>query len=218
MFAGLLILCVGLPPESPPPPAASEARKDALARFGAGVWQARRERLLSAAKSLEAAAVLDPESTAALKELVSVYARIGREPEAIRAARTVMERRPTDAATAHKLARLLGDLGELSDAIDFARIAAEHTDATEWPEKSLAAIRDLATLLERAGQRNEAAKAWRQAMDLLVTRRKAILAIVAFSPRELDAETADASERLGHALAKAGDAASSDRREPRATR
>src|SRR6476646_6653071 len=92
MFSGLLLVCLGSPPEAPLPPTALESRKESLARFGAGLWQARRERLLSAIKSLEAAAKQDPDSTAALKELVSVYARIGREPDAIHAARAVLER------------------------------------------------------------------------------------------------------------------------------
>ena len=44
-----------------------------------GLWQARRNRLLSSIQSLEAAARRDPDSTAALKELIAVYSQIGRE-------------------------------------------------------------------------------------------------------------------------------------------
>src|SRR5438094_3608995 len=110
MFAGIVLLALGAPPEleiESLPLRVPEARKDALARFGAGLWQARRDRLLTAIKSLEAAAKQDPDSTAALKELIGVYSKIGREPEAIRAARMVMEKDPQDAETAHALARLL---------------------------------------------------------------------------------------------------------------
>jgi tetratricopeptide (TPR) repeat protein len=204
MFAGLLLVCLGAPPQEPQLPVANEARKDSLAKFGAGLWQARRERLLTAAKSLEAASKQDPESTAALKELVSVYARIGREPDAIRAARTVMERDPTDASTAHKLARLLNDLGEANEAVTFAKIAAEHVDATDQPEKALAVYRDLAVLQDRAGNVKDAVAAWRRVTEFLTTRRKAVIAIGAFTAVELDAEIADALERLGKAYVKAG--------------
>ena len=96
MFPGLLtgaILGVGAPATddtrgltSPGSPR-TEERKDALARYGAAVWDARRDRLLSAAKGFEAAAKQDPEATAPLKELVRVYVQLGREPEAIRIAR-----------------------------------------------------------------------------------------------------------------------------------
>src|SRR5439155_20417517 len=127
MFAGIVLLALGAPPglevESLPP-RIPEARKDALARFGAGLWQARRDRLLTAIKSLEAAAKEDPDSTAALKELISVYAQIGREPDAIRAARTVLEKEPHDADTAHALARLLSEAGEFGEALSFAQVAA----------------------------------------------------------------------------------------------
>jgi tetratricopeptide (TPR) repeat protein len=204
MFVGLLSLCLAAPPEEPLQPAASEAHKSALAQFGAGLWQARRERLLTAAKTLEAAAKQDPDSTAALKELISIYARIGREPEAIRAARNVLEKNPTDADTAHKLSRLLADVGEPVEAATFAKVAAEHIDPVEWPEKALAIYRDLAALEDRNGGAVGAARAWRLALDLLVNRRKAVLATAAWTPRELDADTADAYERLGKSLVKAG--------------
>src|SRR5207237_695598 len=87
-------------------PRSGVTRRAARARDGAALWQGRRDRLLSAARSLEAAAKQDPDATAPLKELVRVYSRIGREPDAIRAARRVLEKEPTDADTAHALARL----------------------------------------------------------------------------------------------------------------
>ncbi len=205
MLAGVLLLAFGAPPaapEEPQAPSVSESRKDALARYGTGLWQARRDRLLTAIKSLEAAAKQDPDSTAPLKELIAVYAQIGREPDAIRMARTVLEREPHDPDTAHTLARLLNDSGEVGEAVSFAKVAAEHIDASYRPEKALAIYRDLATLLDKAGDAAGAVDAWKLAVDLLTSRRKAIIATVAFTPQELDVETADAFERLGKALVK----------------
>jgi tetratricopeptide (TPR) repeat protein len=206
MFAGILLVILASPLDEPLPATANESHKDALARYGAGLWQARRERLLTAAKSLEVAAKQDPDSTAALKELVSVYARIGREPEAIRAARTIMEKNPTDADMAHKLSRLLADVGEVADAVSFAKVAAEHIDLTEWPEKALAIYRDLASLEDRNGNAKGSVRAWQQTLALLAGRRKSLIALAAFTPHELDVETADAYERLGKSLVKAGSA------------
>ena len=203
MFAGILLFCLAAP-DDPLPATANESHNDALARYGAGLWQARRERLLTAAKSLEAAAKQDPDSTAALKELVSVYARIGREPEAIRAARSILEKNPTDADTAHKLSRLLADVGETADAVSFAKVAANHIDSSEWPEKTLAIYRDLAALEDRNGNAKGAVQAWRQALEFLTTKRKTLIDLAAFTPREIDVETADTLERLGKSLVKTG--------------
>ncbi|MFO0801803.1 MAG: hypothetical protein U0791_01585 [Gemmataceae bacterium] len=182
MFAGLLLVCLGAPPEEPQLPVANEQRKDSLARFGAGVWQARRERLLTAVKSLESAAKLDPDSTAALKELVSAYARLGREPDAIRAARTVMERDPTDADTAHKLARLLNGAPRRSGRAEFAHGSRPSIDAADRPEEGVGRVPRLGRAGRSHGGRvKEAAQAWKRVVDFLTTRRKPILAIGAFT-------------------------------------
>ena len=205
MWIGLLLIGLGEPPRLEAlPPRVPEVRKDALARFGAGLWQARRDRLLTAIESLEAAAKQDPDSTAALKELVAVYAKIGREPQAIRAARTVLEQDPHDADTAQALARLLADAGELTEAVSFAKVAAKNIDATVRPEKAIAAYRDLAALEDRSGNAAGAVDALKLALDLLTTKRKAVIALAAFTPHEVDEEVADLSERLGKALVKSG--------------
>jgi tetratricopeptide (TPR) repeat protein len=206
LIVGAVLLTFGADPAPAPgahPPGASEARKDALARYGAAVWQLRRDRLLSAAKSLEAAARQDPESAAPLRELVRVYSQIGREPEAIRAARRSLERDPTDVDTAHTLARLLHDAGELADAVAAAKLAAESPALADRPDKALAVYRDLATLMEASGDPAGAADALRKAVDLLTEDRAAVLASGAFTPKEIDAEAADSWERLGRALVKA---------------
>jgi tetratricopeptide (TPR) repeat protein len=202
MSAGLLVIIALASPPAIEEPRAPEAHKQALAKFGAGLWQARRDRLLSAIKSLEAAAKQDPDSTAALKELISVYAQIGREPDAVRAARTVLEKDPHDADTAHALARLLSDAGEFGEALTFARVAVENIEATARPEKALAIFRDLAALHDRTGDTAGAVAAWKLAVELLTIQRKAIIALVAFTPQEIDVELADAYERLGKALVK----------------
>ena len=90
LLTGVLLLGVGAPPEPAadvPVPGMAAARRDALARYGAGLWQVRRDRLLSAAKSLEAAARQDPDAATPLKELIRVYTLLGREPDAITAFR-----------------------------------------------------------------------------------------------------------------------------------
>jgi tetratricopeptide (TPR) repeat protein len=202
LVVGTLLLASAAPPE----PAVAEGRKDALARFGTAVWQARRDRLLSAARSFEAATNQDPDSTAPLKELVAVYAQLGREPDAIRVARTVLEKDPHDADTAHALSKLLFDAGELTEAVTVAKLAAENVDADEHPDKALGIYRDLATLSDKAGDPAAAAAALRQAVELLTTNRKQVIDSGVFTAKEVDDRAADTFERLGRALAKQGKA------------
>lgn len=208
VIASAVLLCLGDSGKAPPRSAASgmAARKDALARYGAGIWQIRRERLLSAAKALEAAAKQDPEAAAPLKELVRVYSQIGRERDAIRVARAILEKEPKDADTAHALARLLFDAGELKEAIAVATVAADNVDETDRPDKALGVYRDLATLFDKAGDPSGAAAALRKAVELLTEKRKAVVATRTLTPKEVDAEAAETYERLGKVLIKQGKA------------
>ncbi|MBN9519784.1 tetratricopeptide repeat protein [bacterium] len=199
LIAGALLLTLAQPP-TPPTPDWSPAHRDALARYGAGLMQARRDRLLTAAAAFEKAAKDDPDSTEPLKELVRLYSQTGREPDAVRAARTVLERNPADHDTAHALARLLYDLGELHEAVSVARSAAAGVDPARRPEKALALSRDLGTLLEKANDPAGAEAALTRARDVLVTHRKQLVVPGGLTPTEADVALANTQERLGKAL------------------
>ncbi len=204
MVGGLLIgavLCVSADPVLVAPGMA-EARRDALARYGVAVWNLRRDRLLTAAKQFEAAAKQDPDATAPLKELVKLYAQLGRDSEAIKLARKVIDKDPTDYDTAILLARLLFDAGELKEAVSAAKLAAESKGLAERPEKAVRVYRDLAMLCEKAGDLAAAEFALRNAAELVTEGRAAVIAIRAFTPKEADTEAADCLERLGHILVK----------------
>src|SRR5262245_28447042 len=204
MFAGLLVGAVlGAPPSpEPAPPGWSVAQKDALAGFGSAIWNLRRDRLLTAAKQLEAAARQDPDATAPLRELVRVYSQIGREPEAIRVARRVLEKDPHDVDTAHTLARLLFDAGELKEAVAAARLAADAPIPIERADKAVAVYRDLATLCEKANDPAAAEAALRKAVELVVEKRKDVIAAGAFTPKDADTTAAECLERLGKVQTK----------------
>lgn len=200
MLAGLFVaLCAGADPQPVP---AAEARKDALAQYGAAVWNLRRERLLSAAKQLEAAAKQDPTATAPKRELAKLYAQLGRDPQAVRLARAVLEDDPDDHDTAMLLARLLADAGELADALDAAKLAAESKTLPERAEKAVRTYRDLAALCEKARDHSAAEAALRKAVELLTDTRADVIAQGAFTPKEADAEAADCLELLGRVLVK----------------
>ena len=204
MIAGLFVgavLCAAAEPEAPkltPPaaPGASEAHKDALARYGAAVWNLRRERLLTAAKQFEAAANADPEATEPLKELARLYAQLGREVEAIRLAQKALRQDPTDYDSAVLLARLLADAGELKEAVTVAKGAIDNKLLAEQPEKAVRAYRDLAALCEKANDLAAAERALTKAVELLVDKRAVVIALFAFTPKGADTEAADCLERV----------------------
>jgi tetratricopeptide (TPR) repeat protein len=76
-------------------------------------------------------------------------------------------------------------------------------DADARPEQALAVYRDLATLLERAGDPAAAEAPLRKALALIAAKRKTMIAATGFTPKEADAEAAETYERLGKILVKA---------------
>ncbi|VTU01317.1 tetratricopeptide repeat protein : Tetratricopeptide repeat protein OS=Singulisphaera acidiphila (strain ATCC BAA-1392 / DSM 18658 / VKM B-2454 / MOB10) GN=Sinac_5500 PE=4 SV=1: TPR_14: TPR_2: TPR_2: TPR_2 [Gemmataceae bacterium] len=201
MVTGLLVaLALAAPPADPPPPrlpTAGDAHKDAVTTFGLAVWNARRERLLTSAAQLEAAAKSDPDATAPLRELVRTYTQLGREPEAIRVARQVLARDPRDVDVAHALAKLLFDAGDPKGAVAAAKLATEGPLPAGRADKAVAIYRDLATLCEKADDPAGAEAALRRAVEWLTDRRKEVIAAGGFSPRGADTAAAECLERLG---------------------
>lgn len=204
MFPGLLIgLALGAPPSSESvAPYATESHKDALTRFGTAVWNMRRDRLLTATKQLEEAAKKDPDATAPLRELVRLYTLIGREPDAIRLAKRILDKDQHDFDVAHTLAKLLFDAGELKEAVAAAKLAATSPIPIERAEKAVGIYRDLATLCEKAKDPATAEIAIRRAIELVIDKRKEVIASGAFTPREADTAAAECLERLGLILTK----------------
>ena len=211
MFAGWFIAIALTGPPGENPEISPDAHRDAVARFGAAVWNLRRERLLTAARQLEAAAKSDPAATAPRRELIRVYSQLGRETDAIRIAKEVVKRDPTDVESAHQLARLLFDAGELPDALAVARRAVEIELPLARADKAVAMYRDLATLCEKTDDPAAAAVALGKAVELLVDQRKEVIKARAFTPKEADTAAAECLERLGkvHVKCRRFDAAAS---------
>jgi tetratricopeptide (TPR) repeat protein len=202
MIAGLFvgaILCAAAEPEAP---AKAESRRDALARYGAALLNLRRDRLLTAARQLEAAGKADPEAAEPQRQLARLYAQLGREPQAIRAARKALDNDPGDADTAALLARLLLDAGETSEAAAAAKLALASKSLPGEPAKAVRVYRELAALCEEAGDLAAAESSLRKAVELVHDGRADVVAARAFTPKEADAEAAECLERLGRVLVK----------------
>jgi tetratricopeptide (TPR) repeat protein len=205
MLTGLLVaLALGGQPQVRPAPDPRAAHIDAVTRYGVAVMNIRRDRLLTAARQLEAVAKQEPDAVAPLRELVSVYRQLGREPDAIRVAREVLKKDPADVDTAHTLARLLFDAGELKEAVAGAKIALEGEFPARRADKAVAMCRDLATICEKADDLATAEAALKKAVEWVTDRRREVLTAGAFRPAEADTAAAECLERLGKVLTKRG--------------
>jgi tetratricopeptide (TPR) repeat protein len=173
-------------------------RAAALATFGAARLQQRKDNTVQAVKSLEAAAKLDPDALAPKRELVTVYADLGRDAAAIRTAKAVLAADPHDADTAHHLAKLLFEVKRYAEAAAAITAALDGPRLADRATKSLAMRTDLARCRDRAND-FAAEAAWRGVRDFLRTAEDQLLR-EGFKQAELDHESASASEKLGHAL------------------
>ncbi len=180
-------------------PVAESSRRESYARYGAARVQARSDDAPRAVRNLEAAAKLDPTAAAPRRELVSVYADLGRDAAAIRMARAVLAGDPKDADTAHRLAKLLFEVKRYSEAADALAAALDGDRLVERATKALAMRIDLARCRDRANEAAKAAAAWGDVREFLAARSER-LRKEGFSQAELDREMADAAEHHGRAL------------------
>src|SRR5262249_27215622 len=123
---------------------------------------------------------------------------------AIRLARKVLEKDPSDYDTAATLARLLFEAGETKEALANAKLALENPSLSEKPAKAVRIYRDLALQCQKAHDLATAETAIRKALELVVDKRADVIAAFAFTPKEVDTEAADCFEQLGHILVKRG--------------
>jgi Tfp pilus assembly protein PilF len=184
------------PPAEPLTPA-EQARRDALARFGVGVLRARDDRPADAVRQFEAAAKTDPAAVAPLRQLVPLYADLGRDAAAVRTAEAVLRLDPADADTAHALGQLLAEAKRPADAARVLAQAADSPRLADRPAKRLGVLRDLANVSAPAG----AEDALRKAAALIETQRDALIRSGAFaSAADLDRDAAVVREKFGRAL------------------
>ncbi len=173
--------------------------RESLARYGAARVQARSDEVPRALRNLEAAAKLDPAATAPRRELVALYADLGRDAAAIRTARGVLAADPKDADTAHRLAKLLFETKRYSEAADALAAALAGATLDDRATKGLAMRIDLARCRDRASDTAGAEAGWKGVRDFLAARSERLLK-EGFTRGELDREAAEAAERHGTAL------------------
>ena len=185
-------------PASPISPG-DESRRDALTRYGVGILRDRAEQLATAAKLYQTAAERDPTAAAPQRELARVYADLGRDPAAIRAARKALELDPKDAETARRLGKLLFDAKQYSDSGKAFRQAADSPNWKDEPAARLAALRDAAKAFQEARDHAATDLACRDALTTIRTARDLLTRPGGYSTEELERMRGDLYERIGTA-------------------
>jgi tetratricopeptide (TPR) repeat protein len=168
-------------------------RRDAATLYGIGIQQRRNDKLFEALQTLEKAARLDPDSFEVRKALIPIYMSVGREEQALRLAKSVLERDPTEAETAFQCSRLLkaeGKPGEAADVLQRALVGKEIP-----PDRALIMFSDLFELLERQGKYADAAETQERLIKSLTSHRDQLLHT--FGREDLQSSLVRAHERMG---------------------
>ncbi len=177
-----------------------EAQRESLTRFGLGFLRTRDDRLVDAMKQYKAALQKDPKALAPKRELVKVYADLGRDAAAIRTARDVLATDPDDYETARQLGRLLMDgkkYGEATKA--FLQAVSSPRDKEDFTAR-LVLLRELGNAAEKAVNHAVRETAAREQLKIMAANKAALLKPDLFTPAEFDRRRARCYEDLGQAL------------------
>ena len=177
-----------------------EARRDALARFGVGFLRTRDDRLADALKQYQAVLRNDPQALAPRRELVPVYADLGRDAAAIRTAKEVLARDPDDSETAQRLGRLLMDGRKYAEATQAFAQAAASPRANGATVARLVLLREWGHAAEKAGDHAARETAARGRLAFLSANKAVLLQQGLFTPEEFERRRAHGYEDLGQAL------------------
>ena len=177
--------------------AEEEAVRSARTHYGIGILRARAERLATATKLFEIAAKQDPNAIAPHRELVLLYASLGRDPAAIRAARTVLARDPDDAEIARTLGKMLFEAKQFADAAKAFRLAADSPRVKNQPAVRFAALRDAGRAFQQANLGASAERAIGDAIALLRSDSATLTLPGGYTKQELARFRAELYEQLG---------------------
>ena len=186
-------------PTAPISPA-EELQRDALTRFGVGFFRTRDDRLVDAMKQYQAVLHNDPEAVAPLRELVKVYAELGRDAAAIRTARAVLAREPDDFETAQRLGRLLADGKKYAEATLAFQQALTSSKGKDELSARLLLLRELGNASEKAGDFVIRETTAREHLNLLSANKATLLKLASFTLEEFERSRARCFEDLGQAL------------------
>src|SRR5262245_32038962 len=126
-------------------------RREALRLYGLGTMQERKNLLVDAVRSYEAAKRLDPESPAILRALIPLYLALERIDDAFAACKPVLKLDPDDAQTAGLYSRHLRGSGMNDEAIAVLKKATKSAKLKEHLDVAAQLWFDLGAIQEQTG-------------------------------------------------------------------
>ncbi len=181
---------------------ADALKRDAVALYAVGLLHRRQDRLVEAAKVLEKALGLDPDSAEVRKMLLPVYMALGRDDEALALGRDVLKADPTDVMAALQTARLLRGMNKFPEAISALQKASVGKEAEAKPEGLLLMLSDLYEMQERGGDFAAGAATQERLIAAVAAHRERLLFGNGFTKDDLQTTLAKAHERLGKCLVR----------------
>ncbi len=181
-----------------------EHKRETLTRYGLGLLRSRNEEPTKAIVLLQKAVEGDPSAAAPQRELAKLYAELGRDPAAIRAAEAVLKVDPTDGETARLLGSLYSGARLHADAVRAYKLAAKSASFPD-PVTRLTLLKELARAADAAKDSASAEQARRDALKAIEQSRAKLLKPELFSPQELERERGKLYEGIGNALAASKD-------------
>lgn len=189
-------------PKSPPTKAQLDGR-EARRLYALGILQERRNRLLEAVDSFEAAHKLDPDAPAILRSLAGLYLALDRVDDALAACEKVLRLAPDDYRTAHVYARQLRGQDRNKEAVAALKKALRSPRLKERPDDEAQLWFDLGLMQEQDGDAAGAVRSLRRVAAILA-KPGALVELGAYSREQIAEQLGETHERLGRLCLKAG--------------
>ncbi len=177
-------------------------RREAQRLYAQGLLDERKNRLVEAARALEAAARLDPETAAIPRALAPLYLALDRGDDAITACRRTLALDRDDYLTGYLLARHFRGLDRDKEAVAVLKKTVKSKTLAEHPDQSAQIWYDLGVLQEKVGNLAEAEKCLRRVVALL-DNADAMIESGRLTREEVFSQAAETCERLGRICLKA---------------
>jgi len=178
---------------------ADQLLREARTHFALGIIRQRHEKLVEAVSTLEKARAIDPDSLELRRALAPAYVAVGRDTEAMKLCKEVLDRDSHDTEIAFQYARLLRVDSRPAEAIAVLQTAVAGKNAEARPDRLLYMLSDLSDLLEKRGDFAGMAKAQESMVRVMTEFRDQLLYGTGQTREGLQENLGRAYERLGQA-------------------
>lgn len=176
---------------------AEQLLRHARTLYGLGIRQLRYEQIVEAIQTLEEAARLDPESTAAKTILVPLYLQVGRSEELLRVSQEVLERDPENYEVWGLRGVHLKELARYEEALAAFQAGTRSRRIRAAPHAAIQLQQEVIALAEKLRRLPAAEAAHRACVQLLQEHRDRLLREHGYTAKQIAQMLASHYESLG---------------------